>query len=186
MRFIDRFMNLARADAHGVLDSLEDPGLVLKQCLREAENELNADKARRDELARLLEQLAGQHESLVRRGDALEDEIKLAIGEDVEDLARFSIRRLLATQRKREGLSQEIRLASEECSGLESRIAMRDTELDELRLEVEVHLARERTAVTGCVSPEHDRDSGIAIRDEEIDLELLRRRSQLGAGEVTP
>ncbi len=40
MRFFDRFINLAKADAHGVLDSLEDPGLVLKQCLREAGNDL--------------------------------------------------------------------------------------------------------------------------------------------------
>ena len=29
-------MTLLRADAHGVVDSLEDAGLVLRQCLREA------------------------------------------------------------------------------------------------------------------------------------------------------
>ena len=37
MTFFQRFITLARADAHGMLDSLEDRSLILKQCLREAE-----------------------------------------------------------------------------------------------------------------------------------------------------
>ena len=184
MRFIDRFINLARADAHGVLDSLEDPGLVLKQCLREAENELLADQSRRDELTRLLEQLDHQCKSLAGRAKSLEDEIRLAIAKEAEDLARFSIRRLLATQRKREGLREEARVGGEECRGLEARIAERDAELTELRQRVDVHLARERAATAGFTSGSVDPGFGFAIREEEIDLELLRRRGNATDGEV--
>lgn len=188
MRFIDRFMNLARADAHGVLDSLEDPGLVLKQCLREAENELLSDQSRRDELARLLEQLKHRRESLEKRLDSLEDEIRLAIAEDAEDLARFSIRRLLAAQRSRDGLHEELRAASQEHDGLATTLAVRDAQLADLRQQVELHLARERTADAGCASDaggSTEPELGSVIRDEEIDLELLRRRSLAYAEEVT-
>lgn len=185
MRFIDRFINLARADAHGVLDSLEDPGLVLKQCLREAENELISDQFRRDELFRLLDQLNNQCEFLAKRANSLEDEIELAIAEDAEELARFSIRRLLATQRKRDGIQEEVRTAGEEHSALDASIVLRDAELAELRQQVEMHFARERTAVAGCANGHSDPELGFFIRDEEIDLELLRRRSQANGEEAS-
>jgi phage shock protein A len=178
MRFIDRFIKLAKADAHGVLDSLEDPSLILKQCLREAERELTDDQSHRDELVRWLEQLSGEREAAAQRGKAIDEEIRLAIEEGAEDLARFSIRRLLATQRKTEVLEDQIRSSIEELSSLESRIGVRESELDELRRDVEAHLSRERAHSAGCaVSPENAEVVPF-IRDEEVELELLRRRRE--------
>ncbi len=176
MRFFDRFINLAKADAHGVLDSLEDAGLVLKQCLREAENELVSNQTRHDELVRWLEQLENQQEALTKRTHTLDDEIRLAIAEDAEELARFSIRRLLATQRKKEELAEELRVAGEELGGLRARIAVQEAELRELRLQVEGYLARRRASEAGCISSPVDPDVGAFVREEEVDLELLRRR----------
>ena len=47
---LNRLRILIRADAHGVLESLEDRSLLLKQCVREAEVELAERRARRDAL----------------------------------------------------------------------------------------------------------------------------------------
>ncbi len=185
MQFFDRFINLAKADAHGVLDSLEDAGLVLKQCLREAENELVSNQSRRDELVRWIEQLDNQREALGKRSQTLDDEIRLAIAKDAEDLARFSIRRLLATQRRREEIGEEIRAAGEERNELEARIAMQDAELSELRQQVEDYLARQRASEAGCTSSHTDPEVGHFIREEEVELELLRRRQWTNGEEVS-
>jgi len=185
MQFFDRFINLAKADAHGVLDSLEDPGLVLKQCLREAENELVSNRSRRDELVLWVEQLDKQRDGLVKRGQTLDEEIRLSIAKEAEDLARFSIRRLLATQRRREEIGEEIRSACEERNALETRIAMQDAELTELRQQVEDYLARQRASEAGCTSSHTDPEVGHFIREEEVELELLRRREATLAEEVS-
>ncbi len=185
MQFFDRFINLAKADAHGVLDSLEDTGLVLKQCLREAENELGSNQSRRDELVRWIEQLDNQRQALARRSQTLDDEIRLSIAKDAEDLARFSIRRLLATQRRREEIGEEIHSASENLNELEARIAIQDAELSELRQQVESCLARRRASEAGCTSSHTDHEAGHFIRVEEVELELLRRRQSTNVEEVS-
>ena len=62
-KLFDRIAILLKADAHGVIESLEERSLLLKQCVREAEIELNRKQARlevlRDEAKRLREALAG-------------------------------------------------------------------------------------------------------------------------------
>ena len=49
--FVQRLNRLVRADAHGLLESLEDRSLLLKQHLREAELELQRKRARLSTLA---------------------------------------------------------------------------------------------------------------------------------------
>jgi len=185
MGFIDRFITLARADAHGVLDSLEDEGLVLRQCLREAEAELSQNQARRDELVHWLEKLGAQREALAGRTHELDGEVRLAVEEGEEELARFSIRRLLATQRQRDGLEDQAQEAADELKRLAERVAMQESELAELSQKVANHTARERATDAGCSSSVAENESPHLIRDEEVELELLRRRQQVSGEEVT-
>ena len=46
MHLFDRWTRMLRADAHGVLDRLEERSLLLKQHLREAEVEVACKRAR--------------------------------------------------------------------------------------------------------------------------------------------
>ena len=178
MGFIDRFITLARADAHGVLDSLEDEGLVLRQCLREAEAELSRNQARRYELVHWLEKLGVQREALAGRTRELDNEVRMAIEEGEEELARFSIRRLLATRRRSDGLEDQAQQAADELKRLGERVAMQESELAELRQKVASHLARERATEAGCTSSLAESESPHLVRDEEVELELLRRRQR--------
>src|SRR5262249_49674437 len=95
MKLFDRIAVLLKADAHGVIESLEERSLLLKQYVREAEIELNQKRARleavREEEKRLREALA-RYEQEVR---SLDEDIALAMAGGKDDLARFAIRRLL-------------------------------------------------------------------------------------------
>ncbi len=51
IRLIHRINRLVAADAHGIVESLEDRALLLKQHLREAELELQHKRARAEALA---------------------------------------------------------------------------------------------------------------------------------------
>ena len=46
MKFLARALRLVRADAHGVMDQLEERSLLLKQHLREAEVEITRKRVR--------------------------------------------------------------------------------------------------------------------------------------------
>src|SRR2546423_14425817 len=95
IKLFDRIATLVKADAHGVVESLEERSLLLKQYVREAEIDLNRKRARldalRDEEKRLREALA-RGEDEVR---SLDEGIALALTGGKDDLARFAIRKLL-------------------------------------------------------------------------------------------
>ncbi len=188
MTFFQRFITLAMADAHGVLDSLEDRSLILKQCLREAELELAQKRLRRDELANWLELLGRQREQLDGRAACLDDDIRLALGRDEESLARFSIRRLLSTRKQLELLGEQERVARDERDRLSEKLEAQERELEELRDHVEAELAREcalaGAAGQGRDSRDQDVPGSAGVRDEEVELELLRRREQRESGET--
>lgn len=173
MRFIQRFLHLASADAHGVLDSLEDRGLLLRQCLRDAELEIARKRARRDELDAALEILARQHEQLVRRGEQLDCDVKLALGRGEDELARFAIRRLLGLRKHLERLDEKVGAHREERERLADKLDDQTRALDELRDRVRQALAEERAAEHDACDPATGEST---VRDEEIELELLRRR----------
>ncbi len=102
-----------------------------------------------------------------------------------ELLARFSIRRLLSARKQRELIEEQDREAREELDRLNQKLGTQERELEELRDRVEAQLARERTLDRSrCETREEGAHASdfVTVRDEEVDLELLRRREQHGAG----
>jgi hypothetical protein len=95
LKLFDRIGTMLKADAHGIVESLEERSLVLKQHLREAELEVNRKRARleavREEEKRLVETLRRREDEI----RALDEDVTLALGGGKDDLARFAIRRLL-------------------------------------------------------------------------------------------
>ena len=91
---------MLKADAHGVVESLEERSLLLKQYLREAEIGLDRDRARlealREECKALTDRLERETEA-VRR---IDEDVALALDGGKEELARFAIRQLLPRRRE--------------------------------------------------------------------------------------
>jgi phage shock protein A len=178
MRFIDRFTTLVRADAHGVLEQLEERTLLAKQHLRDAELELARKRARIEVLA----EEARRGEEELRRLEAemasLDADVELALRGGKEELARFSVRRLLPKRRAAEALHRRRVEIDEEQTRLAAKLAAQEGELEELRRRVRARIA-EAQAADGARTQ-------VAVEmpaaDEEVELELLRRR---GAGEAT-
>ena len=164
MTLLRRFLTLAKADAHGVLDSLEDSSLVLRQCLREAELELA-----RAELA--------------SRAQELDADIQLALGQDQEDLARFSIRRLLGARRRETALAERLAGVREERERLAHELESQEGELAELEERVQTHLTEQRAREQFAAVAAEDSDASragndVPVHELEVEIELLRRCSE--------
>ena len=172
-KLFDRIATLLKADAHGVIESLEERSLLLKQCVREAEIALNHKRARlevvRDEAKRLRDALAGT-EGQTRM---LDEDVTLALSGGKEALARFAARRLLAQQRVAETLRAQLTTRGDEERALAERVEVQQAQFESLRARVRAELAqRTEAAESGACAPDP------AVADEEVELELLRRRQR--------
>ena len=171
----DRIATLVRADAHGVVESLEERSLLLKQYVREAEIELNRKRARleavREQEKRLRETLARREEEM----RALDEDIALALAGGKEDLARFAIRRLLPRRNEVKAVRAQIEERVEEATLLAERLEAQQAQFESLRTRVRAELARGPEAEA---SPSWLGDPVVA--DEEVELELMRRRQGEG------
>ena len=106
MALITRLSRLMRADLHAVLDRVEEPEVLLRQALREMQEELARDQQRQRLLGRERDQLdarAAELEQALRRND---QELDVCFAADKEDLARTLIRRRLETERSLQLLEQ--------------------------------------------------------------------------------
>ncbi len=168
IRLIHRINRLITADAHGLVESLEDRSLLLKQHLREAELELQHKRARGEALAEEERRIA---ETAKRIGDALasnEQDAQLALTEDRDDLARFSIRKLIPLQRELSVLSARSKEIADERVRIREKLESQEADFERLRARVRTQLA----------SPEPRSDAAIelVVADEEVEMELLRRK----------
>ena len=176
MKFLDRLSLLVRADAHGVLEQLEERTLLAKQHLREAELELDRKRAQVGALEDESRRLADEAERLEREGAALDADVELALAGGKEELARFSVRRLLPLRRAAEGARQRIGLLDEQRARLAGALAGQEQQLEALRARVRSRIAAARAEQGG------DLAWPVPAADEEVELELLRRRAARAGG----
>ena len=93
MALITRVARLFRADLHAVLDRIEEPDILLRQAVRDMEEQLAGDRQR----LRLLNHEQEQIESRARELDPtlhdIEEQLQVCFDAGKDDLARALIRR---------------------------------------------------------------------------------------------
>lgn len=178
MRLLHRMGFQLRADAHGVLDEIEDRALVMKQHLREAEIELDRKRAHLEMQGDEAQRLAESRERIAREIARLDADVELALRGGEDDLARFCLRQLLPLRRTREALALRLELLARERASCGERLERQTHALEQLRERVRVRLEVLEADWPGA--PE----AAAGVADEEIEIELLRRRRETLAGEV--
>jgi phage shock protein A len=171
LKLFDRIATLMKADAHGVLESLEERSLLLKQYVREAEIEIDRKRARlealRDEEKRLAEELARGNEEI----RSLDEDVALALAGGKDDLARFVIRRLLARRAEARALRARAEQCTEESRALGAKLAEQETRYESLRARARAELNRRSEPAERAFWP-----CEAVVADEEVEIEMLRRR----------
>lgn len=174
IRLLHRVSRLVTADAHGLVESLEDRGLLLKQHLREAELELQRKRARVEALTDEERLLREDTERLAAAVSSAEEDARLALAEDRDDLARFALRRLIPNQKELTQLKARGEALAAERVRVEAKRTSQQQEFEELQARIRAHL----TAPTR--QPETAPELHELVTDEEVEMELLRRKRSGG------
>jgi len=171
IRLMQRIHRLVAADAHGLVESLEDRNLLLKQHLREAELELRHKRARAEALAEQERKLAETSERLEGALTRIERDAELALAEDRDDLARFAIRKLIPIQRELAALASRSKELCDERRRVRDRLTRQEADFEQLQARIHAQLAAPQPPLDPEFEPLRD-----VVADEEVEMELLRRK----------
>jgi phage shock protein A len=185
MAILTRIFRLFKADIHGVMDQIEDQGLLLKQHLRDMEDSLVHKEAKHKQMCFVRDQARQDYEKGIKESSNLEKDIAAAIGKDRDDIARTLIKKL-------KPLSH---IQSERCSHIDRlnhEIEQFKEDIEQQRLQYE--RLRQQAADFFHRTEKLNRDhswpamqagfSTYDLSDEEIELELLQRKEALEGGAI--
>ncbi len=175
IRLLHRINRLIAADAHGLVESLEDRNLLLKQHLREAELELQHKRARSEALCDEQRRIAETTERIENALSRIERDSELALAEDRDDLARFAIRKLIPLQRELTALTSRTKELGDERQRIREKLTLQEADFEQLRARVHAQLA--------TPEPRTQRATDVLdaiVAEEEVEMELLRRKGTRG------
>jgi len=185
MGIMTRMLRLCKADVHGVMDQLEDKGLLLKQYLREMETSLGHKEQQANALTQRIGRLTGQIARHAQEMDKLEQDLVLALKKEKDDIARMLIPRRRALETATGHLTDQIAAMTQEKKQLAETLAHQRLQYETLRAKADAfhHQAADRLFETAS---RHNAGTIYSIDpgDEEIELELLARKEALQKGET--
>lgn len=184
MAIIRRLSRMCRADLHGMLDQLEDKGLLLKQYLRDMEGELARKEARLRQLTASREQARGDLEARDREQEKLEQDLAVAIQKERDDISRFLIRKIKHQEQTRDQLRRHMAALDQESAELRKLTEEQRLQHEQLQLRAREYCRRaekqqqERILWAAVPDTSHGEPS-----EEEVELELLRHKERLKGGD---
>lgn len=187
MGFMTRLATLLKADAHGMVDALEDKALMLRQHVREAGDELARKRAAVEMLEVEEKGLKSEARDLGDRKKKLDDDVTLALREDEEDLARFAVAKILPLTRRIQGIERRLEALGGERAELSDELARQEAEFERLENQARaylVSLGQASLGRDGLGQTDTDTAWWEPVADEEIEIELLRRRQAPASGEA--
>ena len=184
MTLISRISRLFKADFHAVLDQVEEPQMLLKQAIREMEEELHAGEVR-------LRGLLLERESLVtRQGEMqqaladIDEELDICFEGEQSELARELIKRKLQTQRVAKRIGARIEAAEKTLLERKTALAQNRASLESARQKAELFAdsVAQRESAGSLAGDRVWRPDESVVSDNDIEVAFLRekkRRAQL-------
>lgn len=178
MALITRVSRLFRADLHAVLDRIEEPDVLLRQAVREMEEELSRNEQRAKALHHERGRLAGRQTDLQASLSRMDEELDVCFASGNDDLARAVIHRKLEAERLLGALKSKGEALEEDASGLEARLKKHREQLESMRQKTALVAERDMPAGLGEVWPGVDARADFSVRPEDVEVALLKEKQK--------
>lgn len=174
MALITRFSRLFRADLHAVLDRIEEPDVILRQAVREMEEEIAADEQRHKLLLHELKQVTTRLGDLQQSIDRTQDELSICLDANNDDLARSLLKRKLEAERMLQFVVRQQEELTHTVATLAGRLQQNRGRLTAMqqKLELLVREEHEHSRIAASGLPD------FSVRDEDVEVALLREKQK--------
>ncbi|MBE9533422.1 MAG: PspA/IM30 family protein [Proteobacteria bacterium] len=183
MGIMTRFTRLCKADIHGVMDQLEDKGLLLKQYMRDMEEELGRKEATLRQMVVSRDRAQQDYERYAEECEKLDQDIAAAIEKDKDDIARLLIKKIKPFAYHREELSRHIQNLGREIREFHQQVEEQRLQYEQLQLRArEYSHQAEREQWEKTISTTAPAAASREPTEEEVELELLKRKEAAKGG----
>ena len=133
MRLMARIVRLGQAGIHGIIDRCEDPGLLLRQHLREMETAINHNGQRHAGAIRLRRRFQARRSQIDQGCAALDPELDAALRSGREPRARLLIARRQALVREQAEIESRLVTLDQKISTDEHKLEQQRRQYDGIR-----------------------------------------------------
>ncbi len=180
MALITRISRLFKADFHAVLDQIEEPEALLKQAIRDMEDDLAATEQRIAECAHDQDALAARQKDLVDAISDIDAELDLCFESEKDELARGQIKKKLEAERLLKRLTSTFESNRQYLDEQRSAVKEKASTLESLRQKAE--LVAHRTPSRSELGSEFDDVAWMTrelnVSDDEIEIAYLREKNR--------
>jgi phage shock protein A len=179
MALINRISRLFKADFHAVLDQIEEPEALLKQAIRDMEDDLANAEQRVTLCAHDQDALSGQEQELKDTLTEFDTQLDLCFESEKDDLAKSLIRKKLEAERLLKHLISHYSANEKYLNEQRTLLKENSAALESLRQKAE--LFAHRTPVNSDRSSEFGDITSMTremtVGDDEIEIAYLREKS---------
>lgn len=180
MSILNRISRLFKADLHGILDNLEEPEMILKQAIRDMQQEIDRDETTLSTLKRQQDRLHQKRQQQSQWVTELQQQLKFCLDEDNETLAKSVIRKKLQAELSVKELSRQLKNVAETMDKKTSETEERQEKLQAVRDKLDLFS-----------EPRHDEnivtnETGMTVSQDDVELAYLyekQRHVQSNTGE---
>lgn len=178
MALINRISRLFRADFNAVLDQIEEPGQLLKQAIREMEDELAASQQRIAACAHEQEALGVRRQELETSAGTFGEQLDLCFESGKDDLAKGIIRKKLEAERLLQRLDGKLDANGRFLAGQRKLLADNRATLDGLRQKAELIASHSPPDESGTCREDIARIAQeLRVGDDEVEIAFLREKA---------
>ncbi len=181
MGIMTRIVKIFKADIHGVMDQLEDQGLLLKQHLRDMAEALSLKEVKLNKMLVSRKQVQQEYDKYKQQSIALEQDLAVAVQKNKDEIARMLIRKIKPLDSLRDEIADRIRNLDEDISQGREYLDQQRLQYDRLKhRSVGFFHKTKMHAWQNDLSEIVPHGKFGELSEEEIELELLKRKAALG------
>lgn len=177
MPLIKRLSRAFKADMHAVLDSIEEPASLLKQAVREMEDDVLNDQQHLKQLHKTKDHQQSTQRDYQLQLKQINDEIEVSFAADQHDLARKAIRRKLELERAMKLLARQQQSTDRLLDELQQRLKENQEKLNAMRQKQEVLVSTNSEDSFESV-PQY---SDVTVSEDEVEIAFLKEQQARAA-----
>ena len=194
MSIFSRLSFLVRSDAHGVIDALENRRHLLRQGLRDLEQAVAEQQQELKQLQHEAQQRQQQLQRIEPEIIRLSSDIDFCLQQDNDQLAEFTTRKYVPLKKQQQQLIDRLAVVQEMVEHRQTMVQQHEEELAAYRVQVSLALQQEAVnaeaasadATSESGSASSAASDGVAPLQDEVALELLRRKQQAEQSKAEP
>ncbi|WP_444995241.1 PspA/IM30 family protein [Aliikangiella sp. IMCC44359] len=175
MAIVKRLTHLLTADIHAVLDLVEDPEALLKQAIRDMEEEIQRQQKSLILLTNKIESLNAQKKQLHNDETEVNRDIDLSFENKNNTLIRNLVKKKLIIQKHDSLVAKDIELSQQSLSNIQKQLAENQTQYETMCQQSEQLL---KIASRSNDKHFNNYQSAFEISENDVELAILKEQQQ--------